>query len=153
MAAKKKGLGRGLDALLGPVDTAPAPAATGRPASTATVQAVPSTPAPVGERLASLSLDLLQRGEYQPRQDMHKETLEDLAASIKSQGVVQPIVVRALINASGGEQRYEIIAGERRWRAAQIAGLSEIPVVIRDIPDSAAIAMALIENIQRENLN
>ena len=97
---------------------------------------------------------MLQRGRYQPRVDMRNETLAELADSIKSQGVVQPIVVRVLGASDGGEPlRYEIIAGERRWRAAQMAGLTEIPAVIRDIPDEAAIAVALIENIQREDLN
>ncbi len=114
----------------------------------------PLAAAPVGEQLAKLPLDLLQRGRYQPRIDMRAETLAELAASIKAQGVVQPIVVRALGAPDVGEsQRYEIIAGERRWRAAQMAGLTEIPAVIRHIPDDAAIAIALIENIQRENLN
>ena len=108
----------------------------------------------VGDRLASLPLDLLQRGKYQPRIDMRAESLDELAESIKSQGVVQPILVRPLRPSKPGEsQRYEIIAGERRWRAAQMAGLAEIPSVIRDVPDEVAVAMALIENIQRENLN
>jgi ParB family chromosome partitioning protein len=99
-------------------------------------------------------VDLLQRGKYQPRIDMRPETLQELADSIKAQGVVQPIVVRPLDSAGGtGHTRYEIIAGERRWRAAQLAGLHEIPAVVRRVPDEAAIAMALIENIQRENLN
>jgi ParB family transcriptional regulator, chromosome partitioning protein len=107
-----------------------------------------------GEELARLPLDLLQKGKYQPRIDMRPETLQELADSIKAQGVVQPIVVRPVgVPAIGESQRYEIIAGERRWRAAQMAGLSEIPAVIRRIPDEAAIAVALIENIQRENLN
>jgi ParB family chromosome partitioning protein len=97
---------------------------------------------------------LLQRGKYQPRIDMRPETLQELADSIKAQGVVQPIVVRPLDAPEGaGHARYEIIAGERRWRAAQLAGLHEIPAVIRRVGDEAAIAMALIENIQRENLN
>ncbi len=131
MAVKKKrGLGRGLDALLGGSSTAMAEAAT-------------------DTELRDLAVDLLQPGKYQPRTDMHPESLEELASSIRVQGVVQPIVVREL--AEGG--RYEIIAGERRWRAAQIAGLHEIPSLIRVVPDEAAIAMALIENIQRENLN
>jgi ParB family chromosome partitioning protein len=104
--------------------------------------------------LAKLALHLLQRGRYQPRIDLRQETLEDLANSIRVQGVIQPIVVRPLDAPAPGEpQRYEIIAGERRWRAAQLAGLSEIAAVIRHIPDDAAIAVALIENIQRENLN
>jgi len=102
--------------------------------------------------LRQIPLDLLQRGEYQPRIDMRQDTLEDLANSIEAQGVVQPIVVRR-IDGKGRSQRYEIIAGERRWRAAQMAGLAEIPAIIRDVPDKSAIAMAIIENIQRENLN
>ena len=118
-------LGRGLDALLSVYETAHEK-----------------------EELKNLPLDLLQRGKYQPRTHMNKEALEELAASIKAQGVVQPIVVRPM--SSGG---YEIIAGERRWRAAQLAGLETIPAVVRTIPDEAAIAIALIENIQRENLN
>ena len=112
------------------------------------------SPPPAGEELAKLPVDLLQRGKYQPRVDMRAESLQELADSIKVQGVVQPIVVRPVGTTSVGEsQRYEIIAGERRWRAAQMAGLGEIPAVIRHIPDEAAIAVALIENIQRENLN
>jgi len=138
MIHRRPTLGRGLADLLGARATATTPLAA----------------APVGEQLAKLPLDLLQRGRYQPRIDMRAETLAELAASIKAQGVVQPIVVRALGAPDVGEsQRYEIIAGERRWRAAQMAGLTEIPAVIRHIPDDAAIAIALIENIQRENLN
>jgi len=138
MIHRRPTLGRGLADLLGARATATAPLAA----------------AAVGEQLAKLPLDLLQRGRYQPRIDMRAETLAELAASIKAQGVVQPIVVRALGAPDVGEsQRYEIIAGERRWRAAQMAGLTEIPAVIRHIPDDAAIAIALIENIQRENLN
>jgi ParB family transcriptional regulator, chromosome partitioning protein len=107
-----------------------------------------------GEELARLPIDLLQRGKYQPRVDMRQETLQELADSIKAQGVIQPIVVRPVgVPGIGESQRYEIIAGERRWRAAQMAGLNEIPAVIRRIADEAAIAVALIENIQRENLN
>ncbi len=98
--------------------------------------------------LKHLPVELLQRGQYQPRRDMDPTSLEELAESIRKQGVVQPIVVRAI-----SEGRYEIIAGERRWRAAQLARLAEIPAIIRDVTDEAAIAMALIENIQRENLN
>jgi ParB family chromosome partitioning protein len=136
---KKKRLGRGLDALLSkPV--AQAAAVTG---AAGTEQA---------EGFLNIPIDLLQRGQYQPRIDMRQDTLEELAKSINAQGVVQPIVARPL-KKSGKTQRYEIIAGERRWRAAQIAGLQEIPAVIRDVPDDAAIAMALIENIQREDLN
>src|SRR6204780_5237175 len=108
----------------------------------------------VGDRLASLPVDLLQRGKYQPRADMRPESLGELADSIKSRGLVQPILVRPLPRPNPTEsQRYEIIAGERRWRAAQMAGIAEIPAVIRDVPDEAAVAMSLIENIQRENLN
>ena len=106
------------------------------------------------EELLKIPVDLLQRGKYQPRIDMRQESLQELADSIKAQGVVQPIVVRPISEASAGQpRRYEIIAGERRWRAAQLAGLHEIPAVVRHVPDSAAIAMALIENIQREDLN
>lgn len=123
---KRPRLGRGLDALLGVDYVAPAEK----------------------DELKQLPLDLLQRGKYQPRTHMDQAALEELAASIKSQGVVQPIVVRALASGS-----YEIIAGERRWRAAQIAGLDTIPAVVRRVPDEAAIAIALIENIQREDLN
>jgi ParB family transcriptional regulator, chromosome partitioning protein len=138
MMHRKPSLGRGLADLLGSRATA----------------SVAAAPVPVGEELTRLPLDLLQRGRYQPRMDMRPETLSELADSIKAQGVVQPIVVRPLEPPVNGEsQRYEIIAGERRWRAAQMAGLTDIPAVIRHIPDEAAIAMALIENIQRENLN
>ncbi|MFP5507147.1 MAG: ParB/RepB/Spo0J family partition protein, partial [Gammaproteobacteria bacterium] len=147
MATKKRGLGRGLDALLGggakAAPVAPAPAATA---------AIPAGE-PVDGSLRKLPVDLIQRGKYQPRHDMHQESLQDLADSIKAQGVVQPIVVRPIGPGTGNQTRYEIIAGERRWRAAQLAGLQDIPAVVRDVPDRAAIAMALIENIQRENLN
>jgi ParB family chromosome partitioning protein len=142
MADKKRGLGRGLEALLGQ--------ATARPAATPTAPARPGG----ADELAHLSVDLLERGKYQPRLDMREESLAELANSIRAQGVVQPIVVRPLsAPATGGSQRYEIIAGERRWRAAQMAGLTEIPAVIREVADEAAVAMSLIENIQRENLN
>ncbi len=136
MTAKKKRLGRGLEALLSkPVaDTA---SVTGDDQDT----------------LRNIPLEHLQKGQYQPRVDMRQDTLEDLASSIKAQGVVQPIVARPLKKTNGDTQRYEIVAGERRWRAAQMAGLSDIPTVVRIVPDDAAIAMALIENIQRENLN
>lgn len=122
-------------------------------------QQVPNGAAPApasvseGDELAKIPVDLLQRGKYQPRIDMRPETLQDLADSIKAQGVVQPIVVRPLAPVTGQPLRYEIIAGERRWRAAQMAGLQEIPAVVRRVPDEAAVAMALIENIQREDLN
>jgi len=136
MTTRKKRLGRGLEALLSkPVaDTA---SVTGNDKDT----------------LRNIPLEHLQKGQYQPRVDMRQDTLEDLASSIKAQGVVQPIVARPLSKTNGDTQRYEIVAGERRWRAAQMAGLSDIPTVIRIVPDDAAIAMALIENIQRENLN
>jgi ParB family chromosome partitioning protein len=98
--------------------------------------------------LKHIPVDLIQRGKYQPRMDMHEEALVELAASIKQQGVMQPIVIRPI-----SSDRYEIIAGERRWRATQLAGLDTIPAVIKAVPDDAAIAMSLIENIQRENLN
>ncbi len=98
--------------------------------------------------LKHIPVDLIQRGKYQPRMDMHEEALAELAASIKQQGVMQPIVIRPI-----SSDRYEIIAGERRWRATQLAGLDSIPAVIKPVPDDAAIAMSLIENIQRENLN
>ena len=154
MSQKKPVMGRGLEALLGQMSRAPQPA----PAPAAPGAAPAASPAPVnklpGDELASLPVDLLQRGKYQPRVDMRQESLEELASSIKAQGIVQPIVVRPVEGAApGGSQRYEIIAGERRWRAAQIAGLTSVPAVIRRVPDEAAIAMALIENIQRENLN
>ncbi|MCP1728231.1 ParB family chromosome partitioning protein [Natronospira proteinivora] len=132
MAAKKRGLGRGLDALLaGSTEDSPEQAVEKGEAS-----------------LRDLPVDLIEPGRYQPRTGMDPEALNELADSIRSQGVVQPVVVRAL-----SEGRYELIAGERRWRAAQKAGLHEIPAVIRKVPDQAAIAMALIENIQRENLS
>lgn len=128
---KAKGLGRGLEALLGP-------------------SAEPSTSADagLGERVTQLALDQIQPGKYQPRTRMDESALLELAESIKSQGIMQPILVRPL-----GANRYEIIAGERRSRAARLAGLSEVPVLVREVPDEAALAMALIENIQRENLN
>lgn len=130
MATKKsKGLGMGLEALLGPKvsDTAPASA-----------EGAPSV----------LRLDRMQAGKYQPRTRMDEGSLYELAESIKAQGVMQPILVRPI-----GEGRYEIIAGERRSRAAKLAGLTEVPVLVKDVPDEAAAAMALIENIQREDLN
>jgi ParB family chromosome partitioning protein len=126
MSTKQKGLGRGLDALL---DRDGAGAAS-------------------VERLATLKLGQLGPGRYQPRTKMDEASLQELAASIRTQGLMQPILVRPL-----ARDRYEIIAGERRWRAAKLAGLSEVPVVVRDVPDQAALAMALIENIQREDLN
>ena len=142
---RKPTLGRGLADLLGQTRPIMVPAV---------VAAGEDAAHPAGEELARLPLDLLQRGRYQPRLDMRPESLAELADSIRAQGVVQPIVVRPVDSLGDGvSQRYEIIAGERRWRAAQMAGLSEIPAVIRHVPDEAAIAIALIENIQRENLN
>jgi ParB family chromosome partitioning protein len=125
---KMKGLGRGLDALLSGSDK------------------------PHGDDQRNLPVERLKPGKYQPRTHMDQESLSELAASIKSQGVMQPILVRA-VDSTPGAERYEIVAGERRWRASQLAGLSEVPVLIRNIPDEQALAMALIENIQRENLN
>ena len=144
MSLKKPALGRGLGALLGE---------TAARQITANAAAVAAARPPVDE-LTNLPLDLLQRGKYQPRTDMRADSLTELAESIKAQGIVQPIVVRPVgAPAPNESQRYEIIAGERRWRAAQIAGLTEIPAVVRHVPDEAAVAMALIENIQREDLN
>ncbi len=139
----KKRLGRGLDALLTKPMVSVSRPESGDGEANGTASA---------DGLRNLPVELLQRGQYQPRVDMRQDTLEELAESIKAQGVVQPIVARPLKN-SGGTTRYEIIAGERRWRAAQMAGLAEIPAVIRDVPDEAAIAMSLIEDIQREDLN
>lgn len=140
MAAKKRGLGRGLDALLSSVnDVQDIAAASDNYAS--------PTPA-VKAGFPELDVHLISRGRYQPRRDLEPQALEELANSIRAQGIMQPIVVRPV-----DQERYEIIAGERRWRACQMAGLTTIPAVIKDVPDEAAIAMALIENIQRENLN
>lgn len=126
--AKMKGLGRGLDALLGGDEPSPTPA--------------------IADKQAELKIDLLQPGKYQPRTQMGETALQELADSIRAQGVIQPILVRPV-----GGGRYEIIAGERRWRAARIAGLSAVPALVREVPDNTALAMALIENIQREDLN
>lgn len=145
MSTKRKGLGKGLDALLSAgAGISPPPVATNPVADSA---ATPVTDKTDG-RLAHIPVEFCQRGKYQPRRDMHPEQLEELAESIKAQGVMQPIVVRQI-----GPDKYEIIAGERRWRATQLAGLDKIPAVIREVNDEAAIAMALIENIQREDLN
>ncbi len=132
--AKKRGLGKGLDALLSSVSDVE------EKATTQTAESID------GYRL--LPVDVIQRGRYQPRRDIEPQALEELANSIKAQGVMQPIVVRPI-----DSDRFEIIAGERRWRATQMAELMEIPAIVKDVPDEAAIAMALIENIQRENLN
>jgi ParB family chromosome partitioning protein len=136
MTAKKKRLGRGLDALLS------------KPVAETTTVAEHRDDGPLKE----IPVDLLQRGRYQPRLDIRQDSLEELASSIRAQGVVQPIVARP-IGKAGESQRYEIVAGERRWRAAQLAGLESVPAIVREVPDEAAIAMALIENIQREDLN
>ncbi|WP_440996676.1 ParB/RepB/Spo0J family partition protein [Arhodomonas sp. SL1] len=130
MSQKRRGLGRGLDALLGAEPEEASEAAEAR-----------------GE-LRKLPIDLLERGRFQPRTEFDPAALQELADSIRAQGVVQPIVVRPL-----PDERYEIIAGERRWRAAQLAGIEDIPALVRDVPDETAIAVALIENIQREDLN
>jgi ParB family chromosome partitioning protein len=157
MVAKKRGLGRGLDALLGGSNRGLATAtldsseSSGVDEITTISSSDSSTSSSINQKtgdLREIPIDLLQPGKYQPRIDMHQDSLQDLANSIKAQGVLQPIVVRGI-----GEGRYEIIAGERRWRAAQLAELHQVPAVVRDVPDEAAIAMALIENIQRENLN
>lgn len=144
MAAKKRGLGRGLNALLGSAaevkeltDPKPAPIAPSSGLDEST-----------NNELRHLPVELIQRGIYQPRVHFEPESLQELAESIKAQGVVQPIVVRPI---SAG--RFELIAGERRWRATQLAGLHEIPAVVKDLSDQAAAAVSLIENIQRENLN
>lgn len=132
MAAKKRGLGRGLDALLGGMQNTQAPVSSGESR----------------DSLQRLPVDLIQRGRYQPRREFDADTLRELADSIAAQGVIQPVLVRPVEN-----DRFELIAGERRWRAAQQAGLEEIPVVIKEVTEEAAMAMGLIENIQREDLN
>ena len=123
---KSKGLGRGLDALLGSDDG----------------------PRKDRDAMATLPVGAIRPGKYQPRTRMNEQALNELAASIRAQGLMQPLLVRPV-----DKDRYELIAGERRWRAAQIAGLTEVPVLVREVPDTAALAMALIENIQREDLN
>ncbi|WP_316367315.1 ParB/RepB/Spo0J family partition protein [Candidatus Thiodiazotropha sp. CDECU1] len=135
MATKKRGLGRGLDALLGGMQAEAEGKQTAASGSNR-------------DNLHRLPVDLIQRGRYQPRREFDAESLRELADSIAAQGVIQPIVVRPVEN-----ERYELIAGERRWRAAQQAGLDEIPVVIKEVTEEAAMAMGLIENIQREDLN
>lgn len=142
---KKRGLARGLDALLG----GGKPSKT-EPAETTSVVETSDAPssAEVAEGQSVLPVEFLQRGRYQPRRHFDENKLQELADSIKAQGMVQPIVVRSV-----GDNNYEIIAGERRWRAAQLAGLAEVPVFIREVDDQTAMAMALIENIQRDDLN
>jgi ParB family chromosome partitioning protein len=136
MATQRQSLGKGLDALLGMADDTDFDAFDAPTSNTADGQ------------LLQLPVELLQRGKYQPRRDINAEALEDLANSIRSQGIMQPLVARQL-----ADGQYEIIAGERRWRAAQQVGLDKVPVIVREVSDEAAIAMALIENIQREDLN
>jgi ParB family transcriptional regulator, chromosome partitioning protein len=156
LSEKKPALGRGLADLLGASKARAAmPAAQVAVGANAVAASAGSAADAVArDELQHLPVDRLVRGKYQPRVDMRQEALEELAISIRNQGVIQPIVVRPLAgSAPGSAQQYEIIAGERRWRAAQIAGLKTIPSIIRRVPDETAIAMALIENIQREDLN
>ena len=137
MTVKKRGLakGRGLDALFGSIQKE----------KQHLMQAIEQKDG----ALEQISVTVLQRGEYQPRRRIAEDSLNDLAESIKQHGIMQPIVIRQL----NDTERYEIIAGERRWRAAQIAGLTHVPAIVRNIPDQVAIALALIENIQRQDLN
>lgn len=146
MSAKKRGLGRGLDALLS--SSKPAPSAVDGSRSVSTEQADAAIESVKASELQKLAIEHLHSGKYQPRKDMSEEALEELANSIRAQGIIQPIVVRPIAKDS-----FEIIAGERRWRAAQIAKLDTVPCIIKDVPDEAAVAIALIENIQREDLN
>lgn len=138
MSSRKRGLGRGLDALL----------STQSNHNANTDNALEQADIEAKTGLSKLPIEQLVPGKYQPRQDMSPEALDDLASSIRSQGIIQPIVVRPI-----GENSFEIIAGERRWRAAQLAELDLVPCIIKDVPDEAAVAIALIENIQREDLN
>lgn len=142
MSAKKRGLGRGLDALL--TDSASAAA---RHEEARNIKSLPEVSADKGD-LQNIAIEFLSPGRYQPRKDMAPDALEELANSVRAQGIIQPVVVREL-----SRDKYEIIAGERRWRAAQLAGLDTIPCIIKDVSDEATIAIALIENIQREDLN
>ncbi|MBB1291151.1 ParB/RepB/Spo0J family partition protein [Pseudoalteromonas sp. SR43-6] len=146
MSAKKRGLGRGLDALLS--SSKPTPSASKEQDTSNVTEAVKNAAEPTNSELQKLPIEFLHSGKYQPRKDMSEEALEELASSIRSQGIIQPIVVRPIAHNS-----FEIIAGERRWRAAQIAKLETVPCIIKDVPDEAAVAIALIENIQREDLN
>ncbi|MBN8429568.1 ParB/RepB/Spo0J family partition protein [Microbulbifer salipaludis] len=140
MAGKRKGLGKGLSHLISNNASEAIAVASGERNG--------DIAARVDGELRDLPIEFLQRGRYQPRRDFPQESLQELADSIRAQGIMQPIVVRPV-----GERKYEIIAGERRWRAAQLAELDKVPALIREVPDEAAIAMALIENIQREDLN
>ncbi|WP_213611885.1 ParB/RepB/Spo0J family partition protein [Pseudoalteromonas sp.] len=146
MSAKKRGLGRGLDALLS--SSKPALSESKEHDNANVTNAVENAAQPSNSELQKLPIEFLHSGKYQPRKDMSEEALEELASSIRSQGIIQPIVVRPVAH-----NGYEIIAGERRWRAAQIAKLDFVPCIIKDVPDEAAVAIALIENIQREDLN
>jgi len=142
MTPKKRGLGKGLDALLSTSTAA-------RQKQVMSDQRTEQAMAPTNQgELRKLPVEWLHSGKYQPRKDMSQDALEELANSIRAQGVIQPIVVRPL-----GEQSFEIIAGERRWRASQLARLEVVPCIVKDVPDEAAVAIALIENIQREDLN
>lgn len=143
MAVKKRGLGKGLNALLGN-NTTKSTNAHLTPGSSGEQTSATKTD---GD-LQNMPIEFIQAGKYQPRLDMNQEALEELANSIKAQGVMQPIIVRPI-----SRDKFEIIAGERRWRATQLAGMDTIPVIIKNVPDDSAIAMSLIENIQRENLN
>ncbi len=145
MSTKKRGLGRGLESLLG---AAPAPVSPAAEAPSAPTPEPKEAPAVDGAVLRALPIEQLERGAFQPRQHFDEEALEELAASIRSQGLMQPLVVRPL-----GDQRFEIIAGERRWRAAQRAGLDRVPALVRSLDDQSALALALIENVQREDLS
>ncbi len=145
MSAKKRGLGRGLDALLA---TSRAQESIVENGDENTDSATSDAPNPNVNELKKLPIEFLSPGKYQPRKDMSPEALDELASSIRAQGIIQPIVVRPI-----GEDKYEIIAGERRWRASQLAELDVIPCLVKPVPDEAAVAIALIENIQREDLN
>ena len=184
MAIKKKGLGKGLDALLGDAFNAASQqqkvnaspnnqparglaaelnqlssrgqqqsATDVTPASQKTIEPITGQPVLKTDTLLEVPVEMCQRGKYQPRRDIDQTSLEELAASIRNQGVMQPIILRAIASESAADASYEIIAGERRWRAAQLAGLTTVPAVVKDVPDEAAMAMALVENLQREDLN
>ena len=184
MAIKKKGLGKGLDALLGDAFNAASQqqkvnaspnnqparglaaelnqlssrgqqqsATDVTPASQKNIEPITGQPVLKTDTLLEVPVEMCQRGKYQPRRDIDQTSLEELAASIRNQGVMQPIILRAIASESAADASYEIIAGERRWRAAQLAGLTTVPAVVKDVPDEAAMAMALVENLQREDLN
>ena len=146
-SAKKRGLGRGLDALLTPQ------ARTSENDNNKSKEQESTLGSPKDGDLRKIAINRLSPGKYQPRKDMSDSALEELSLSIQSQGIIQPIVVRPISESENGDKKYEIIAGERRWRAAQLAKLTEVPCLIKDVPDESAVAIALIENIQREDLN